>query len=379
MQPRKQPKIHKYSKRKKKCIKSPIRTFLSIVFTFAIAGAVGVVGYSIAKPLLQFEETKQEQHQTVQESTKLSATVTVQEHTTVQPVEEETTKQAIAAGQTGVVLTENDMADEKTFAHAVRRAREQQPYAKVLVIPLKGKGGTVLYQTKVALAKACGAVQGTMPLSKIVEIAKAEGFISVGSISLLDDNLLPNAVPEAGFLVSDGSRWLDNSKENGGKAWVSPYSDVTRQYLTELIEEITAADVAQIWCADVKFPAFRSSDLLYIGEIVQSDSRNTALIELINAMTDAAGTIPVYLQVESDRLIDGTEEAFVPEQLDVSGIVLHCGETLEHAQEVLQILDEKQFHSSMWVVANQSMLSEIMEIQKQCSSEISILGYAVYE
>ena len=53
MQPKRQPKVHTYS-RKRRRKASPGRMILSIGFTFLAAGAVGVVGYSIAKPILQY-------------------------------------------------------------------------------------------------------------------------------------------------------------------------------------------------------------------------------------------------------------------------------------------------------------------------------------
>ena len=54
MKSKRQPKVHKYSKHRRKNA-NPAQTALSVALTFLIAGAIGVVGYSVAKPLLQYD------------------------------------------------------------------------------------------------------------------------------------------------------------------------------------------------------------------------------------------------------------------------------------------------------------------------------------
>lgn len=61
MRLKKEPKVHRYEKRRKeRDIVGPGRTLLSICFTFVVAGAIGVLGYSIAKPILQFSSKDSE-------------------------------------------------------------------------------------------------------------------------------------------------------------------------------------------------------------------------------------------------------------------------------------------------------------------------------
>ena len=56
MRSKKGPKVHQYSKKHRRPIR-PGRAVLSVCFTFLIAGAIGFVGYSVAKPILQFTKT----------------------------------------------------------------------------------------------------------------------------------------------------------------------------------------------------------------------------------------------------------------------------------------------------------------------------------
>lgn len=376
MRSRKQPKIHKYSRRKKRRTISPGRTFLSVCFTFLMAGAIGVVGYSIAKPILQYEPSPVTPTTTADNANMTSILETTQALVSEELVS--TTEMATVPHsqvQTGVVLAASALMDETTFRQALQQARAQQPAGTLLVLPLKVSGGAVLYQTKSTLAQTCGAAQGTLSLAEMVTAAQDAGFSPVAQVSLLADNLLPDAEPEAGFLVTDGSRWLDNSQENGGKPWVSPFSEVTIQYLTELVQEVAASGMTQIWCTDVTFPAFRSSDLDYIGQSVQRDDRNMVLIQLTNDMTEAAGTVPVYLEVSAARLAAGTEEVFVPQQLTISGVVLDCDEADElMIQMALETMREMQQTQPMWMMVNVTTSVDVRALREEYAKTIPLLG-----
>ena len=53
LQSKRQPKVHTYSKKRRRKVQ-PARAILSVGFTFLVAGVIGVVGYSIAKPILEY-------------------------------------------------------------------------------------------------------------------------------------------------------------------------------------------------------------------------------------------------------------------------------------------------------------------------------------
>ena len=80
MKSKRQPKVHKYSKHRRKNA-NPAQTALSVALTFLIAGAIGVVGYSVAKPLLQYDGKVQPD---------LSVAETAQPSTTAVPVATQT-------------------------------------------------------------------------------------------------------------------------------------------------------------------------------------------------------------------------------------------------------------------------------------------------
>lgn len=287
MQSKRQPKVHTYSKKRRRKVR-PGRAILSIGFTFLVAGVIGVVGYSVAKPILQYSGAEHSQTQPEETLSSAAAETAAPEESASAAVTETTAAPVQTQAEDGYVLPVSALESKQALQAAAASAREKMPDGKLLVIPLKVSGGEIWYQTSASLAKSCGAAKGSMTLSEIVDTVTQQGWTPAAQLSLLWDNLLPDADAAAGYRVTDGSRWLDNTKENGGKAWASPFSTVTVQYLTEITGEVSRAGFSQIWCKDAVFPDFRESDLNYIGESVQNPERSAALVQLVNQLAQTA-------------------------------------------------------------------------------------------
>ena len=220
MQSKRQPKVHTYSKKRRRKVQ-PARAILSVGFTFLVAGVIGVVGYSIAKPILEYSGAPRvtEQAEGTLPAATAAATAEIStEAETLPAVATSTPAVAEESLSEGYQLSAAALENSSTLSAAMQTARNAVPAGKLLVIPLKIAGGELCYQTDVALAKSCGAAKGSLQLSEIAEAAKAQGWTPVAQLSLLRDNLLPDADAEAGYMVTSGGRWLDNTKENGGKA-----------------------------------------------------------------------------------------------------------------------------------------------------------------
>jgi len=195
-----------------------------------------------------------------------------------------------------------------------------------ITVPLKVSGGEIYYASGVYEAQMCGAVQSQLTLSEITYEIRSAGYRPTASISLLDDNILPQTYPEAGYRTTDdGSRWIDNSVENGGKPWVSPFADSTKEYLGEIAYEIASADFDKAVCTDVIFPPFRESDLALLGDEVNSGERYLGLTSLVNMMynTMIEGNTATMLEVSAVDLLLGNYEVIQPMLLDVNTLILN--------------------------------------------------------
>lgn len=370
---RRKTKIHRYEKKRRpREIVGPGRTFLSLCLTFLAAGAIGVVGYSIAKPIIQFVSVHSEESQgstSSLETTLPSATATAitAQSTATTETTTEPRPAAVQLGQ-GFALDDAALASADALSQALRDGKAAYEGARFALVPLKITGGATLYSTSVSLAQACGAAQGSLSLEEIVAAVHAADLTPIASCSLLEDHMLPDADASAGYLIaSNGMRWLDNRPESGGEPWVSPFSDVTREYLSDLITEISEAGFAQIWCSDLKFPPFRQTDLEYIGESVQDPNRDQALVSLLTALEDAAGQTPLWLQVPAqDYLADTAAGADTAE-----AVVIEISDASDFAQISALLESNTDLHVALELPAS------VYESQNGFAASTSILGLAV--
>lgn len=385
MSSKKKPKVHRYYKKQKsKPVTGPGRTFLSVLVTLILALVLGVVGYSVAKPIMEFfaddssSDTEEDmQIESTTESIATETTITTETTVLEEETEEETSEENTALSGVGVRLDADALSDATSLSDAIANAMAEEPDCTYVIVPLKVEGGAILYQTEVTLASTCGAAQGTLTLEEIVGAVEDAGLQPVAECSLLYDNLLPDADSTAGYLIeSSSTRWLDNSADNGGEPWVSPFSSVTVEYLTDITTEIAEAGFSEIWCCDVIFPDFRSSDLEYIGEIVQDEDRGEVLVELLETLADAADSVPLYLETDAASVMEGTDEAFDPDALTIAGVVLDL-ETETSAEDVQAWMEtEAPGWSAYYMIPSDLYTSTLAE--SDIVSDTQFLGWVIY-
>ncbi len=293
----------------------PFRTALSIIFTFILAGVVGFIGYSIAKPILSLMGEEDEEEEAIVEvatETSRAETTTLQtsERVSMTTAVTTTTTPVVMAYDKAAYLSVDALSSQEALTTAVATIVEDSEVSAV-VVPLKVAGGAIYYQTQSELAISCGAVFGTMTLEEIYATVEQAGVVPIAQINLLEDNLLPVVDASAGYTIAEsGSRWLDNAAESGGVPWASLFSTLTQTYLVDIATEIADAGFTQIWCDGLVFPAFREEDLAYIGETVQVIGRGAIFGQLMETIADAVPETVVTPVFAGQTLLEGTCEAY---------------------------------------------------------------------
>lgn len=352
-----------YKQRKKR--KGGNNQIVSILGTCAVVFGVGIFGYYVvAVPiydLISTSDKKQEASSIVETSDTETTTVTtykkifedldldkVTEASTAvstAPVTEVTTvstEKVTTEAPVTTILTEEIPVEVTTQAPAVPVSSEVKGGCYYLstddissvsalvdklnnigdcssvVVPLKTTGGSVNYSSSIDSARLSGAVSSDVSLYDIVSVITKKGLTPIAEISTISDNIYPETYKKSAYQFADGytGEWLDNRAEDGGKPWLSPFSSVTIEYLSSLVNEITASGIKNIICTDTCFPPFREKDLGYIGEIVQSETRYKGLTDLINTLDDAAAANGgrVMLSVSAPDVMNSSSEVFRPEE-----------------------------------------------------------------
>lgn len=296
---------------------------IAITVTLVAAAVLIFVGYSVGGPLFEYfkngssNANSSESWSPAQEYSDSAAESSVEESSTSaeDSSQESSAAQADSIAYRAGVLSVDDLASEQMLTEAVYQAKLDGFGA--VVVPLKAEGGNIYFKTENATAVSSGACVSTLELAKISSIIKENGLRSIAEINTLTDHVAPKQVKELSYLFSDGvSSWYDNRPEKGGKPWMSPFSEGTRKYISEIADEVFKGGFDEVYCTGLNFPTFRNSDLEYIGETVKSPERYKSLlaIQAIFAEKSELYGVSFMTRMSAAKIIAGTEETFKPEE-----------------------------------------------------------------
>lgn len=306
---------------RKKRNRKILKAFLIIILLAALV----FLGYSIAKPIHNYflektgsgaaEEDKPWTPPVMTEKAEDDAPAETEKEDTTEPVKEETP--AAADRFSAYQLPVTALASTEALMEALDTAKGSGYTA--IAVTLKAEGGKIYYTTGSEMAKSAEeAVAGTMYAGQISSIIRNEGFISIAYVNLLEDNNRYGEKRTGSYrIASDESTWLDNAPTKGGKPWLSPFDTDTQNYIAFIASEVAAANFDYVVFDGAIFPNFRNSDLSYIGEIVKSETRYKALVNIAQIAKQAAESddCRAILSVSAAEIVAGTEEVFKPDEL----------------------------------------------------------------
>lgn len=307
-----------YGNRKKKRTKG----IVAIILTVVAAGALVFLGYSIGEPIMNFfknlDSNSGDTNPWTPPVSESEASDTEGQSSSLLP---EAPAPSPVSGSS-IMLTDDALASSDALKKAVETAKSDG-YTTV-ILPMKLQGGMLNYRSTVEMAvNAEVSAENGMTASEIAAITKAGGIKAIAKISVLNDNIVPKKYKSTGYTFENGAtQWLDNRVDNGGKPWLSPFSENGLGYISGIAKEIDSAGFDGILCVDISFPAFRKNDLNYIGESVKSPDRYKALMGVVKLFTD--GNTPVLIETSDMELLNGTEEALRPEELSGVTAVIYC-------------------------------------------------------
>ena len=108
----------------------------------------------------------------------------------------------------------------------------------IAVVTLKNADGTINYPSKTAIGSQAVAKQ-TVDFKLVADIFAENDIALAANVYTFMDKTAPDIDRETAVLYKGTDfKWLDTSKEFGGKPWANPASGVMQQYLYDLVQEI---------------------------------------------------------------------------------------------------------------------------------------------
>lgn len=362
---------------KKKRLKRALRVLLGLI----VIAALVFVGYSVGKPILNYLNKENENTDNVKEpwtppavTSEVAGTSDTNEDSTevtAESSETVTSNEIInSTGLTAYMLSEDALSDPSQFSALLDQVKADG-YTAVSVT-LKAKGGKIYYSTASTMAKSDeNAVVGNMPIQQIASLIKNSGLKMIAELNILEDNNRYGEYRDGSYHALDGSTWLDTAADKGGKPWLSPFDDDTKEMVRYMANEVSAAGFDYITVSGLTFPTFRNSDLNLLGDTVKDANRYKALIELANIVQTAANehNTKTFIRTNAADIIYGRAEIFKPSELSGNTLLIDF-DPAEFSESVVYNNNEIVFSE----LDSSSKFKTAFEIIKgQCGTEISVI------
>ena len=200
-----------------------------------------------------------------------------------------------------------------------------------VIIELKDADGYLYYNSSIKAAKNCKAISSNAvaDLSSAIAKLRENNICVTAKIHCFKDKLATEitdaAVKQEG---ENGGKWLDDTKENGGKPWLNPYSDSACNYLLSIVKELTDMGVDNIMLASLQFPTGhqRFAYYGYDSDTVSRDECLSRFVAAVKKQVEYAGSevwvealIPHYLEQSPE--IYGTNPFTYPADCVVVNLV----------------------------------------------------------
>lgn len=327
MKKRKIKKTKPMFKKKRSAAKTVLNAALIVILLLGIA----FLGYSVGKPIVQFirgrtnsEADSQPASDTLEPepSGTESSETDEPEPTVSEPVEPEPEPE-VGKRILAVNLPAEGIYDEY-LEKRIEFAAENGYYG--VSVELLCDGGTVAYLTSNQLAASASAIseRGITDLKAAAQKIIDAGLVPYARISALSDHLASWDKSLCYLFENSTSTWLDNSISNGGKPWISPFSNAAKDYIGGFVGEISDAGFAGIIAGELEFPPFRNSDLNYIGETVKNPLRYEALVGFSNSLSETLGAAKIYaVEIDARDIVAGKAEILnAPDTLNCQKIYI---------------------------------------------------------
>ncbi|MDE7362714.1 MAG: hypothetical protein K2N38_12365 [Oscillospiraceae bacterium] len=305
-------KFNLYNKKKSKA-----RQALTVILTIFAACALGVVGYGIGKPVLEYFQNKGQYTSDPSDSSDSGFVTDSTGSSDGSETSEPSSSSTDSSTEPSVVdephildamyfLPESAAANSTSLNSAIAAAKNAGH--TVVAVTLKDQTGHFLYKTDIAGVKDTDSITGTLTAAQISDIITKAGLTPAAKISTLMDRTNPNRVDGGYELATGDGYWLDNAPTKGGKPWLSPFKTETAAFMTNITNELTAAGFEYIICADTRYPAFHTVDIsTYLKNLPLSDAakRASALWTVLDAVNSAASgkDAQMWIEISSASLL----------------------------------------------------------------------------
>lgn len=197
--------------------------------------------------------------------------------------------------------------------------------ANCLIFDVKTKDGYVTFDTKNAIGSKL-LNENRIDIPYLVEKLSEKGMAPVARMYTFMDQMVSTVERSTAVLYSGTeARWLDSSRDLGGKAWANPASSTMQQYIIELTDELMDLGVRDVIYAAFHTPTGYSLEYRDFGTSMEGVVANmTNLLKTLKGKLSAGGGT-LILEVEYSAVDpNGSYAQYVvhPYQLGAGNLII---------------------------------------------------------
>lgn len=256
---------------------------MSAVLAIVVLAGIAGLGWALYDPVSQFlsgtmKAREEDSLSSAQENMSQQESLPAQAPTDLQ---QETLRLSKVKG---VYLPLSSLQNEEQLQQTLTQLKAQG--INTILIDTKNERGQVLYQSSnQTVAEVAAQVAGAVDLSRITALAKENGMAVIARIYAFRDPISSLILKKAAVKYQDTEMlWLDDSKENGGKSWLNPYSEIAQMYIADLSLECIRSGCSAVMLAGVQFPSGYSLELAGYG--TQTKTRQQVLSDFVQDMEE---------------------------------------------------------------------------------------------
>ncbi len=201
-----------------------------------------------------------------------------------------------------------DTAYIKSFIKEIRKKN-----CNSVVIDFKTAEGKLCYSSlnEYAIKGKC-SVYDNNTVRRCISLFKEKNISVIARVYCFEDNAVADSSSELAIKYMDTDvNWLDGSDENGGKAWLNPCLDETRNYLTCVLSELYALDIRGFILESCSLPDTKNIATATYPGLKEGETKNAALRSFV---TMARETLPedafILMGYTADTALNGSTELF---------------------------------------------------------------------
>lgn len=177
--------------------------------------------------------------------------------------------------------------------------------ANALVLEVKPASGQLVWNSSSETAAAYGT-NGSTDLAQLVSALRSDNpdIYLVAQLSCCIDGMLASRNPSTALYIAGGGAYSDDQG-----AWLDPYSDIVRSYLTELSTELVELGFDELLYKGLALPS-TGAQVSFNVQLSSTPTPTTAICGLAMELTNAlAGyDVPVSVILDANSLRNGLSD-----------------------------------------------------------------------